>query len=123
MALGVFLCESIHSIHSIHISSCYVTEGAGMQDIQWSSGNNGLQFTMFGSHTLLQVWGMQEDGALTAFRKPVFRPLLGEPCRRLLCDKCLHLTLEFVSPETMGPDYEPTLNIIIHTYLQIVREA
>ena len=118
--MAVFLCVSIHSIH---ISSCYVTGGGGMQDIRWSSGNDGLQFTMFGSHGLLQVWGIQEDGALTAFQRPVFRPLLGEPCRRLLGDKCLHLTLEFVSPDTMGPDYEPTLNIMIHTYLQVVRDA
>ena len=118
--MAVFLCASIHSIH---ISSCYVTGGAGIQDIRWSSGNDGLQFTMFGSHGLLQVWGIQEDGALTALQRPVFRPLLGEPCRRLLCDICLHLTLEFVSSDTMGPDYETTLNIIIHTYLQLVREA
>ena len=78
---------------------------------------------MFGSHALLQVWGIQEDGALTAFQKSVFRPLISEPCRRLLGDKCMHLTLEFVSPDTMGPDYEPTLNIMIHTYLQVVRDA
>ena len=118
--MAVFLCASIHSIH---ISSCYVTGGAAIQDIRWSSGNDGLQFTMFGSHVLLQVWAIQEDGALTAFQRPVFRPLLGEPCRRILGDKCLHLTHEFVSPDTMGPDYELTLNIIIHTYLQVVREA
>ena len=118
--MAVFLCASIHSIH---ISSCYITGGAGMQDIPWSSGNDGLQFTMFGSHGLLQVCGIPEDGVLTAFQRPVFRPLLGEPCRRLLCDICLHLTLEFVSSDTMGPDYETTLNIIIHTYLQLVREA
>ena len=78
---------------------------------------------LFGSHVLLQVWRIQEDGGLTAFQTQVFRPLLGEPCRRPLGDKCLYLTLELVSPDTMGPDYEPTLNIIIHTYLQLVREA
>ena len=94
-----------------------------MRDIRWSSGNDGLQFTMFGSHVLLQVWGIQEDGGLTPLQRPVFRPLLGEPCRRLLCDKCLHLTHEFVSPDTMGPDYDATLNIIIHTYPQVAREA
>ena len=94
-----------------------------MQDIRWSSGNDGLPFTMFGSHVLLQVWAIQEDGALTAFQRPVLRPLLCEPCRRLIGDKCLGLTLEFVSPDAMGPDYEPILNIIIHTYLQVAREA
>ena len=78
---------------------------------------------LLGSHVLLQVWRIQEDGELTAFPTHVFRPLLGEPCRRILGDKCLHLTREFVSPDTMVPDYEPTLNIIIHTYLQLVREA
>ena len=118
--MAVFLCAGIHSIH---ISSCYVTGGAGIEDIRWSSGNDGLQFTMFGSHVLLQARGIQEDGVLTAFQKSVFRPLLSEPCRRLLGDKCMHLTLEFVSPDTMGPDYEPTLNIMIHTYLQVVRDA
>ena len=38
-------------------------------------------------------------------------------------DKYMHLTLEFVSPDTMGPDYDATLNIIIHTYPQVAREA
>ena len=118
--MAVFLCASIHSIH---ISSCYVTEGAGIQDIRWSSGNDGLQFTMFGSHGVLQVWGMQEDAVLTAFQRSEFRPLFSEPCRRLLGDSCLHLTRAFVSLDTMGPDYEHTLNIMIHPYLQVVRDA
>ena len=60
---------------------------------------------------------------LLRFKDRWARPLLSEPCRRLICDKCLHLTLEFVSPDTMSPDYEPALNIMIHTYLQVVWDA
>ena len=60
----MFLCASIHSIH---ISSCYVTGGAGIQDIRWPSGNDGLQFTMFGSHGLLQVWESKKTERLLRF--------------------------------------------------------